>query len=191
MQPLSSRQQLAVGLIFTLLMAVTRSHHWATLSALPDASWAIFFLAGFYLRPIWIVPAFMLETVLVDYVAITWGGVSSYCISPAYGFLIPAYAMLFLAGRVYTRHHRLSWAAFPWLLGCAVAGAGLAELFSSGGFYLFSGRFPDPTLADFMSRLSKYFPSMFSSMMLYLGLGAIVHVSVASLRGASGQARQP
>ena len=188
---LTSRQQLAIGLGLALLMALTRSHHWATLHALPDASWAVFFLAGVYLRPFWVVPALLLEAALVDYLAITVGGVSDFCVSPAYGFLIPTYAVLFLAGRVYARHHRLSWSALPWLLGCVLAGAGLAELFSSGGFYFFSGRFAEPTLAEFIPRLVKYFPAMLTSMALYLGLVALVHVAVARLGAAARQAGRP
>lgn len=187
----TSRQQVTVGIVLAFLMALTRSHHWATLHALPDASWAIFFLAGLYLRPLWAVPVLMLEAALVDYLAITVGGVSGFCVSPAYGFLIPSYAALFLAGRVYARHHRLSWSALPWLLGCALGGAVLAELFSSGGFYFFSSRFAEPTLAEFIPRLVKYFPAMLSSMALYLGLAALVHFAVANLRADAGQASQP
>lgn len=183
MLPLTFRQKIAIGTILALLMALTRSHHWATLLALPDASWAVFFIAGVYLRPRWAIPALMLEATLVDYVAITWGGVSGFCVSPAYGFLIPAYAALFLAGRVYARHHRLSWAALPWLLGSALAGAALAELFSSSGFYFFSGRFAEPGLGEFVPRLVKYFPHMLSTMAIYLGLVAVIHVAVAGLRG--------
>ena len=183
MLSLPSRQQLAIGIALALLIALTRSHHWATLHALPDASWAVFFLAGVYLRPFWIAPALMLGAALVDYIAITWGGVSSFCVSPAYWLLIPAYGALFLAGRVYARHHRLSWSALPWLMGSALAGAMLAELFSSGGFYFFSGRFAEPSLGEFIPRLVKYFPHMLSTMITYLGLAAVIHVAVASLRG--------
>ncbi|MDP2878137.1 MAG: hypothetical protein Q8N74_01220 [Sulfuricella sp.] len=183
MLSLPSRQQLAIGIALALLMALTRSHHWATLHALPDASWAVFFLAGVYLRPFWIAPVLMLGAALVDYIAITWGGVSSFCVSPAYWLLIPAYGALFLAGRVYATHHRLSWSALPWLLGSVLAGAMLAELFSSGGFYFFSGRFAEPGLGEFIPRLVKYFPHMLSTMAAYLGLAALIHVAVASLRG--------
>lgn len=185
------RQQLAIGTSLVLMMALTRSHHWASLHALPDASWAIFFLAGLYLRPRWFVPALMLEAALVDYLAIAVGGVSGFCVSPAYGFLIPSYAALFLAGRVYAGRHRQSWSALPWLLGCALVGAVLAELFSSGGFYFFSGRFAEPSLAGFVPRLTAYFPAMLSSMALYLGLAALVHVAATSLNAGTRQARQP
>lgn len=185
MLSLTPRQQLAIGLILTLVMALTRSHHWATLHSLPDASWAVFFLVGVYLRALWIVPALMLGAALIDYVSITWFGVSGFCVSPAYWFLVPTYATLFLAGRVYSRHHSLSWSALPWLLGCALAGAALAELFSSGGFYFFSGRFAEPTLSEFAPRLVKYFPGMLLTMVTYLGLAAVIHVAAASWRGNS------
>jgi hypothetical protein len=191
MLPLISRQQLAIGIVLALLMALTRGHHWATLHALPDASWAVFFLAGIYLRPLWAVPVLMLEAALVDYLAITVGGVSDFCVSPAYGFLVPAYTVLFLAGRVYARHHRLSWSALPWLLGCALGGAVLAELFSSGGFYFFSGRFADPVLAEFIPRLVRYFPATLSSLALYLGLAALVQFAAASLGAGARKADQP
>lgn len=188
MLSLTSRQQFAIGTALALLMALTRSHHWATLHALPDASWAVFFLVGVYLRAFWIAPVLMLEAALADYVAITWGGVSSFCVSPAYWFLIPTYATLFLAGRVYARHHRLSWSALPWLAGCALAGAVLAELFSSGGFYFFSGRFAEPSLGEFIPRLVKYFPHMLSTMATYLGLAVVIHVAFAGLRGDAQRA---
>ncbi|MDD5241097.1 MAG: hypothetical protein PHG47_05145 [Sulfuricella sp.] len=183
MLSLTPRQQLATGLILALLLAVTRSHHWATLHSLPDASWAVFFLAGVYLRARWIAPALMLGVALTDYLAITWGGVDSFCISTAYWTLVPAYGALYLAGRTYARHHRLSWSALPWLLGCAVAGAALAELFSSGGFYFLSGQFAEPSLAEFAPRLVKYFPLSLSTMATYLGLAAVIHVAVANWRG--------
>jgi hypothetical protein len=188
MLSLSSRQQLTIGVALALLMALTRSHHWATLQALPDASWAVFFLVGVYLRSLWIAPALMLGAALVDYIAITWGGVSSFCVSPAYWLLIPAYGALFLAGRVYARHHSLSWLALPWLMGCALAGAMLAELFSSGGFYFFSGRYAEPSLSEFIPRLVKYFPHTLSTMAAYLGLAGAIHVAVASLRGEAQRA---
>ncbi|PWB58535.1 MAG: hypothetical protein C3F18_02285 [Nitrosomonadales bacterium] len=188
MLSLTSRQQLAIGFGLVLLMALTRSHHWAALHSLPDASWAVFFLAGVYLRSLWIAPALMLGAALIDYAAITWGGVSSFCISPAYWLLVPAYASLFLAGRVYARHHRLAWSALPWLLVFTLAGALAAELFSSGGFYFLSGKFAEPGLGEFIPRLVKYFPRMLSTMAAYLGLAALIHIAAASLRGNAQRA---
>ena len=90
MLKLTRNNQLIVAFILVLLMAVTRGHHFASLNHLPGASWAVFFLAGAYLRPLWVFPALFLEAALLDFAAISWSGVSSFCVSPAYIFLLPA-----------------------------------------------------------------------------------------------------
>ena len=117
---LTGRQQIAIGLALTLLMLLTRSHHWASLHSLPDASWAIFFLLGVYVRPLWMVPALIAASVGIDYAAITWGGVSDFCVSPAYWMLIPAYLALFAGGRFYARGHSLSPLGLARLVGVAL-----------------------------------------------------------------------
>lgn len=191
MSSLTSRQQFAIGGALALLMAITRSHHWATLHALPDASWAVFFLAGAYVRSRWAVPGLMLLAVVVDYVAIAWGGVSSFCVSPAYVALVPAYGALAYAGRLYSRHHRFAWATLPALGGWVLAGAALAELFSSGSFYFFSGRFAEPTGSEFLLRLVKYFPLFLSAMAFYVALAALVHAVLAvGYRGTAVSSRR-
>ena len=47
---LSATQRAFIFLILALVMAGTRINHFA---AIPDASWAVFFVAGFYLRGSW------------------------------------------------------------------------------------------------------------------------------------------
>lgn len=184
---LTSRQQIAVGLALTLLMLLTRSHHWAGLHSLPDASWAIFFLLGVYVRPLWVVPALIAASVAIDYVAITWGGVSDFCVSPAYWLLLPAYLVLFAGGRFYARGHSLSLLGLARLAGVALVVVTVAELLTSGGFYVFSGRFAEPTLAGFVPRFATYFPHMLGTFSLYLGVAAAVHVAmVAAFRRDDG-----
>ena len=186
MPNLTSRQQIAIGLALTVLMLLTRSHHWASIHSLPDASWAIFFLLGVYVRALWVVPALIAASVLIDYAAITWGGVSGFCVSPAYWLLVPAYLALFAGGRLYARGHLLSLPGLFRLTSVALAAVAVAELLTSGGFYAFSGRFPEPTLAGFVPRLEHYFPHTLGTFALYLGLAAVVHVALAAAyrRGA-------
>jgi len=43
-----------IGLILVAAMAATRFHHLGDALHLPDASWALFFLAGVYLSPAWL-----------------------------------------------------------------------------------------------------------------------------------------
>ena len=178
-----------IVLCLVILMAATRSHHFTSIHHLPDASWAVFFLAGFYLRPLWIFPALLALAGFSDYIAISQFGVSDFCISVAYGFLLPAYGALWLAGRCYARRYRFQPATLPYLVGFALAGAAVAELLSSGGFYFFSGRFAETGLAEFGTRLALYFPQALEGMALYVGAAAIVHVMLALAgRSAAGQA---
>ena len=177
---LTARQQISIGAALTLLMLLTRSHHWASIHSLPDASWAIFFLLGVYLRALWMVPALIAASVMIDYAAITWGGVSGFCVSPAYWLLLPAYLVLFVGGRFYALGHRLSLLGLFRLVSVALAVVVIAELLTSGGFYFFSGRFAEPTLVGFVPRFEKYFPHMLGTFALYLGVAAAVHVALAA-----------
>ncbi len=181
MLTLSKRNQLFIGLVLAALMAATRGHHFATLAHLPGASWAVFFLAGVYLRPWSVFPALLALAAFIDYAAVTWGGVSSFCISPAYVFLLPAYASLWFAGRWYARRHRFAWGALPALALSAFGGAAICEFFSSGGFYFFSGRFAETTVVEFIARLAKYFPSAVESMAFYVGLAVLIHIAIATV----------
>lgn len=176
MLTVSPRHQILIGVALFVFMAATRSHHFASLLHLPDASWAVFFLAGIYVRPGWVFFAMLLEAALLDYAAISWGGVSSFCISPAYGFLVPAYGALWLAGRWYSRRHGWSWASLIPLGGSALTGAALCDILSGGGFYFFSGRFVETSLAEWGLRLLQYFPPFLIAMAFYLGVAAITHV---------------
>lgn len=179
MTPLSNRQQVSIGLALAVLMLLTRGQHLSAVGYAPDASWALFFLAGVYLRPLWALPAYMLMALVLDVVAVGWGGVSGFCMSPAYLMLVPTHALLWGAGRWYRGFHR---AAFSTLLGLGAAvllSSAMAELLSNGGFYLFSGRFADLSLAELGSRLVTYYPSSLEALALYVGMAAIVHAAVA------------
>jgi len=177
---LTGRQQIAIGLALSLLMLLTRSHHWASIHALPDASWAIFFLLGVYVRALWVVPALIAASVAIDYLAITWGGVSDFCVSPAYWLLIPAYLVLFAGGRFYAHGHSLALPGLARLAGVALVVVTVAELLTSGGFYVFSGRFAGPTLAGFVPHFATYFPPMLGTFALYLVAAATVHLALAA-----------
>ncbi len=181
---IAPRSALAIGLSLALLMAATRSHHFATALHLPDASWAVFFLAGFYLRPLWMFPALLALAGVSDYVAIAGFGVSDFCASPAYGFLLPAYGALWLAGRWYAGRYRFALSTLIPLAGSVVIGAAVCELISSGGFYFFSGRFAETSLVELGLRLGKYFPPSLVSLAFWMGIAIVVHI-VFTLAGSN------
>jgi hypothetical protein len=79
-----SRSRILIELALVALMAATRGQRFAPLAHhLPDASLAVFFLAGLSLRSIWDFPALVGLATVIDPTAIGWGGVSGYCMIPA------------------------------------------------------------------------------------------------------------
>jgi len=185
MLTLSKTNQVMISIILAALVFITRGDHVSALNNLPAASLAVFFLAGLYLRPSWAFAVLLALCVGVDYYAITAGGTSSFCVTPSYGFLLPAYGMLWLAGRWFNNQYSFSGKALLPLVGSVAVSATISELFSSGGFYFFGGRFADPTLAVFGERLMKYFPHQLEGLGFWLGTALVVHVVFVLAKGES------
>jgi hypothetical protein len=180
---LEKRHQLWIGIALGASILATHGHHFATALNLPPATWVAFFLAGFYLRSAKVFAALLAEVVVIDVIAVTLGGVSAFCVSPAYGFLLPAYGTLWLAGRWFAKHYSFSFRALPALVASLAVSVTLAEIFTSGGFYFFSGRFADTSLAEFGSRLMQYFPYTLNSFAFWAGIALIVHIAFALVQG--------
>ena len=174
----------SLGLVAALagLMALTRGSHFGSAALLPDASWAVFFLLGFYFRERALLPLFLALAAGVDFVAVGQGGVSNYCLTPAYGFLIPAYFALWLAGRGFARHHRLELHTLPRFAVTALAATFVCEVISSGSFYFLGGRFTDTSMQVFGERLVQYFPLDLVGCALYLGAAAALHLLANNIR---------
>ncbi len=184
MTTLTSRQQISIGFALAFLIATTRSHHFTALHHLPDASWAVFFLAGLYLRPAWVLAALLGEAALTDIIATTWGGVSDFCMTAAYGMLLPAYGSLWLAGRWYAGHYRPQFSTLLPLSMAIFLGTLACQIFSSGGFYLFSGYF-EPNMAEFGNRFTNYYPAYLGSTLFYLGPVALLQLLITMLHSRS------
>ena len=181
---LSVRNQLTIGAGLVLLMILTREYHFSSLHSLPGASWAIFFLAGLYLRAIWPLAGLFILTWALDFSAYTWGGASSFCLTSSYVFLLPAYSALWYAGSWYARRYQFEWQTLLPLSLSLMTGAAVCELFSSGGFYFFSGRFEETTLIEFGQRLVQYFPNYVGSLVFYIGIAVIIHTMFAFVQGS-------
>ncbi|MGC4096514.1 MAG: hypothetical protein QM706_05305 [Nitrospira sp.] len=171
----STRTQVIIGIVLALLMGVTRGYHVTPLEHLPSASWAVFFLAGVYVRSRWVFPALLAEAATLDFAAITWGGVSDFCVSPAYGFLLPAYGTLWFAGHWYANHHRDAVTTLLPLTLSVLVGTAVCEVISSGSFYFLSGRFEQTTVAQFANNVTHYFPHSLLSLAFYVFIAGMIH----------------
>lgn len=178
---LSTKNQWLVGGVLLLVMLLTRS---PMIDHLQDASWAVFFLLGFYVRPLWAMPLFWLAGFAVDAAVTSTGMVSSYCYTPAYGFTFPAYAALWGAGRWFAQHYRPDWQGLATL--AIAVGVGTAACFaiSNLGFYLFAGYFEQMDAAAYSVSVLKYLPGYLQTTMLYVGIAALMHIAVTQVASA-------
>ncbi|WP_329741310.1 hypothetical protein [Dyella sp. A6] len=176
-------QRLGIFIALALVMAATRIHLSLLHHSVWDASWGVFFLAGFWLRGQgrWAFPLLMAEAILVDYVVITQQGIpfwSHYCVSPAYWFLIPSYGALWLGGSWLARRQlglrlpTLGLAALTLLVSEAVC-----YLISNGSFYWLSANVPAPrSFGAWFVNLGDWYLPFLETTALYVALGALLHV---------------
>ena len=177
MQSLSPRAAAAVFIALALLMGITRGMQ----AQLPDASWAVFLLGGFYLRAWWLFALLFIEAVLVDWSAVRLAGISDYCFTPAYIALLPAQAVLWLGGIFYAARHRLAPGALLPLAAAFTVSVCAAFSISNAGFYLLSGRFSDMTAVEYASRVSAYLPGYILTAALWLAAAVAIHLAILLL----------
>lgn len=183
-------QRTAILLVLALLMVSTRLHLPATLThigPIPDASWAVFFLGGFYLRgwTRWAFPLFMAMAVLVDYIVISGQGMdfwSHYCVSPGYWALIPAHFALWMGGMTVRRFHGENHGrTLAVLAGSLIASVAVCHLFAQGGFYWLSDSVREHSVAGWWKNYSDWFLPYLRSTAIYVGLAVIAHVGIEQL----------
>ncbi len=188
-------QRLGIFAMLALVMAATRLHHFDTV---PDASWGVLFLAGFWLRGSarWAFPLLIAEAVLVDFFVITGAGLnfwSHYCVSPAYWFLPAYFGALWLGG---------NWLAQRQLglrlptLGLAAMALLVSEtasyLISNGSFYWLSDSVPLPrSLGGWVANLGDWYLPFLATTALFVGIGVVLHVGVSLLARSLREAGQP
>ena len=171
-----------VGLI--VLMIATRFPGLASNAHLQDASWAIFFIGGFYLgnRARWAFPALMATAVAIDWVAIRYYGVSNYCVTVAYAFVVPAYAALWLGGSWLRRHASIDAAGLLALSASALISASTCFLLTNGSFYWLGNRGPAPTFGGWMVSIAAWYWPFVRICLAYTTTVAFIHVLVIRLR---------
>jgi hypothetical protein len=176
MSTLSNKQQWLVGAALLIAMLLTRSH---IVNHLQDASWAIFFLVGAYLRPLWAYPLFWLAAFAIDYTVISNGSVPSYCFTPAYGFTFIAYAALWASGRWFANQSFSNhWQTFRALGTAIISGTLLSFVISNLGFYTFAGYFSQMSMLQYAQAVVQYFPNYLATTIFYVGIAALIQTAM-------------
>lgn len=170
-------QRAFILLLLALWMAATRVNHFA---AVPDASWAVFFLGGFYLRAWtrWAFPLLMALAVVIDWLVISAQGLQfweHYCVSPGYIALVPAYLTLWTGGAwLQGLPRQKAWVMLGRGAVVLVVSVALCHLIAQGAFYWSSRSVVDPTLAGWLKNYLDWFPPYLRTSVLYVGAAVLV-----------------
>ena len=185
-------------LVLALVMGITRIHHFA---AIPDASWAVFFVAGFYFgqRRRWVFAALIVLAFLADWFVIAGSGLnfwSHYCVSPAYWFLLPAYFSLWLGGWWLQRHGAgLRWGSLASLAGVLLVSASVCYVLSNGSFYWLSdswgGADAQRSLGGWLTNMGHWYLPFLKVTAMYVAIAAGLHAVALAMGAASSSTQQP
>ena len=182
MKPLSRSSFAWVAAALAVLMIATRLFgHVGDALHLPDASMAVFFLGGLYLRRHLAFAGYLLLAVLIDWVAIREAGVSDFCVTAAYVFLLPAYAALWYGGRLYAPRLDGGPASLAGALAVALVGAAACYAISGGAFYWLGGRYAHPHMAEYLARAWRWGPMFVRVTLCYVAAGLALHTAARSL----------
>ena len=191
----ATTSRLFILFVLALLMAASRGHVFDHFSP-PDASWAVFFIAGFHLRGWgrWAFPALMALAVGVDWWVITGQGIdfwNHYCVSAAYWFLVPAYAAMWAGGAWLRRRYAgARWDALGRLAFAFVLSVLACHLLAQGSFYWLSDSVTDPTLAGWWKNYTDWLAPYLVTAGVYVSIAAALQVAaerIAPMAGRGGR----
>lgn len=194
---LSTPWRLGLFAILAIVMVATRSNLiplGTHIGSLPDATWAVFFIAGFYLRDSvrWAFPALMALAVGVDYAVISSQGLNfwqHYCVSPAYWFLVPSYAALWFGGAwLRQRYNGLHARELGLLLVGAIVAISVCYLVSNGSYYWLSDHWrtaagATASFGGWIKNLGDWYLPFTGMTLVYVAIAAALHV-IATLSHA-------
>jgi hypothetical protein len=163
-----------------ILMMVTRIHHFGIGTVAPDASTGVFFLAGLLLGSPWFLFGLLAEAVVLDGVAIGFMKVADACMSSGYALLAPAYGVLWFAGRALRKVETIDFITAGKFVCFIVAGTAAFFVLSNIG-YFFGSEFYQLGIAEYVTRVTRYFPTYLTVTLFYSAFGLAAFYAVRRL----------
>jgi hypothetical protein len=173
------QKSLWIGAALFLAILLTRTSHFGTSIALPDATLAVLFVGGllrFNLR--WLIATITLAFA-IDFYAVGIAGVSDYCMSLGYFGLAPTYAMIWAAGRLTSK--RKNPFALTTLTFVALIATSAAFVMSNAFWYTFSDKVNTLSIAQFIQAVAQYYVPYLASTMFYLVGAYLGYMAVNNL----------
>jgi hypothetical protein len=178
---LDTRSEKIAAILLAVLMAATRIHHFGVGTVAPDASTAVFFLAGLLLASPWWFVAFSVEAILLDVIALGVVGVADACMTVGYWLLFAGYLALWFAGSRVRVVEKLGWIESGRILMLAALGLIAFFVLSNIGYYYGGGFDQSLGAAEYISRVSRYFSFYLVTTLGYVAAGILVFAAATRL----------
>jgi hypothetical protein len=144
-------------LIFVALILVTRTNSNSAIINPPDATLGVFFLAGLWASAPLTFALLFGACMAADFASFALG-VSDWCFTQAYVFLVPTYACLWCAGYLCRKLDMLRVVDLVKMAGALVVACAGAYFISSYSFFLLSGRYPETmTSIEYWTKILPHF----------------------------------
>ena len=160
-----SKTKLAFILFLAIIILFTRGSHFLTDLSLPDASLISFLILGILSPSLILFVLFFILGSLIDFGSAIFDVSKGFYLSNGYWGLIPAYYVMFVCGQLIESKNFLS--KINLYLIILFGSATLAFIISTNTYYMFSGRFGNPSLLESILQGWNYYPGYLIPNIIY------------------------
>ena len=155
-----------ISILFLIfLMLFTRGSHFLTELSLPDASLISFLILGILSPSLILFFLFFILGSLIDFGSAIFDVSKGFYLSNGYWGLIPAYYVMFISGQLIKSKNFLN--KINLFLIILFGSTTLAFIISTNAYYMFSGRFGNPSLLESILQGWNYYPGYLMPNIIY------------------------
>jgi hypothetical protein len=164
MQVFTKNNIFLISFLF-FLMFLTRGSHFLTEFSIPDASLIVFLILGIFCPSLILFTLFFIMGSLIDFGSAAFNVSKAFYLSDGYWGLIPAYYVMFISGQLIESKNFLS--KINLYLIILFGSSTLAFIISTNTYYMFSGRFGNPSLLESILQGWNYYPEYLMPNIIY------------------------
>ena len=160
-----NKYNLILILFLIFLVLFTRGSHFLTELSLPDASLISFLILGILSPSLILFFLFFILGSLIDFGSAIFDVSKTFYLQDGYWGLIPAYYVMFISGQLIESKNFLS--KINLFLIILFGSTTLAFIISTNAYYMFSGRFGNPSLLESILQGWNYYPGYLMPNIIY------------------------
>ena len=163
MMQIFSKNNLLLISFLVFLIFLTRGSHFLTEFSIPDASLIVFLTLGLFIPSILLFCLFFILTAVIDFGSGFFDNSLAFCLTDGYWGLIPTYLAMFVTGKL-IKNYDIKFNLFFVALLLSIT---LAFIISTNTYYMFSGRFGNPSLLESILQGWNYYPGYLIPNIIY------------------------